>query len=112
MIAKVVKQGRSYTVSVTQDSQTFYLNYRSKDKDRCDFYCEMFNKMILIDLTKNINMDIQKYETGQELIKAFVECESCKSRMSSILDIPTSLSFREYNDIGNTTVLHIYNKNR
>ena len=112
MIAKVVKQGRSYTVSVTQDSQTFYLNYRSKDKSRCNFYCEMFNKMILIDLTKNIEMDIKKYDTYQDLIKSFSECETNKSRMSSILDIPTSLSFREYNEIGNTTILHIFNKNR
>lgn len=108
MEALVEKEKRSYIILVKHNQQSFYLQYRSKEKDRADWLCDMFNKMIYNNMTENnSHMKIKKYNSKEEIEDFY---NSCNNKKSSIWDINNAISFREYDRLGNTTVFHIYHK--
>lgn len=106
MEAFVEKEKRTYVVCIKHHDQTFYLQYRSKEKDRAEWYCDMVNKMIYNNMTENNSyMKIKNYNSKEE-IETFYN--SCNVKKSTIWDICNRISFREYDRFGNTTVFHIF----
>ncbi len=66
MEAFVEKEKRSYVVYIKHHNQTFYMQYRSKEKERSEWYCDMLNKMLYDNLTEN-NSYMQMYSVLKEL---------------------------------------------
>lgn len=108
MEAFVEKEKRSYFVYIKHHNQKFYMQYRSKEKERAEWYCDMFNKMLYDNMTENNSyMQIKNYSSKEEIEKKY---DSCYTKKSTLWDIYNTISFREYDSRGNTNVFHVYHK--